>query len=227
MDGSVNFILAKVNSSSYELTMTVDCAVFGFDQNQLKILLVKRTIEPFKDIWMLPGGALQEGMTLESTAKIVLHQLVGVDDVFMEQIKTFSEVTRHLVKRVVTTGFYALVKPENHEISPIGDDVTDVQWIPVEEVENLGFDHFEIMNCALEILKNKVEDYSIFNQLLEEKFTLKELQVLYEFIRGEEVDRRNFRRKLEKKNYIRSTKEKKAGIRGGPELYVFNPNAIE
>ncbi|MFY0686710.1 MAG: NUDIX hydrolase [Cyclobacteriaceae bacterium] len=217
----MNYLPTKVQQGSYELTVTADCAIFGFADGMLKVLLVKRAIEPFKDNWMLPGGALQKGQTLENTASLVLLHLVGVTDVFMQQIGTYSDVDRHPVKRVITTGYYALVKPENHEIVA-REYVSDVKWWSIEEVESLGFDHHKIMQDALRILKDRVEDYSIMGQLLEEKFTLKELQDIYEIIKGESVDRRNFRRKLESLKSLKPTNEKKLGVRGGPDLYKFD-----
>ncbi|MEM7575732.1 MAG: NUDIX domain-containing protein [Bacteroidota bacterium] len=225
MDGPLRQIPTQVKAGSYELTITADCAIFGFAEGQLKILLVKRAIEPFKDFWMLPGGALQEGMTLEGTAENVLLQLVDVTDIYMQQIGTYSDINRHPVKRVITTGYYALVKPENHRMKA-GRYVSEAQWFPVQEVTVLGFDHKRIMDDALSILKERVEDYSIINQLLEEKFTLRELQDLHETIRGEKVDRRNFRRKLESLDYLKATNEKKPGVQGGPNLYVFNRQRI-
>jgi len=225
MEQELNYFKTKVSVNSYEVTMTIDCAIFGYADGQLKILLAKRAIEPFKDQWMLPGGTLQEGMTLEGTAHLVLKHLVDVSDVFISQIGTYSDLGRHPVKRVVTTGYYALVKPENHDIVA-RNYVSEVHWLPVSEVTELGFDHKRILDDALEMLRERVEDYSIINELLEEKFTLKELQDLHETIKGKKVDRRNFRRKLESLNYLRATNEKKPGVQGGPGLYVFNEDVL-
>jgi len=221
----LNYFKTKVSLKSYEVTMTIDCAIFGYADGQLQVLLAKRAIEPFKDRWMLPGGTLQEDLTLEDTAHLVLKHLVDVSDVYISQIGTYSAIGRHPVKRVITTGYYALVKPENHAIVA-RNYVSEVKWVPVAEVEELGFDHQRIFDDALAILRDRVEDYSLINELLEEKFTLKELQDLHEIIKGEKVDRRNFRRKLENLNYVTSTNEKKPGVQGGPSLYVFNDNVL-
>ncbi|MEO0731284.1 MAG: NUDIX domain-containing protein [Bacteroidota bacterium] len=221
----LNYYKTKVSLKSYEVTMTVDCAIFGYADGELKILLAKRAIEPFKDQWMLPGGTLQEDMTLEDTAHLVLKHLVDVSDVYISQIGTYSDVNRHPVKRVVTTGYYALVKPENHAIVA-RNYVSEVMWLPLSQVTELGFDHKRILDDALAILRERVEDYSIVNELLEEKFTLKELQDLHEIIGGKKLDRRNFRRKLENLNYVKATNEKKAGVQGGPSLYVFSDHAL-
>ncbi|MEL7162406.1 MAG: NUDIX hydrolase, partial [Bacteroidota bacterium] len=118
-----------------------------------------------------------------------------------------------------------LVKPENHAIVA-RNYVSEVVWLPVDKVDHLGFDHKRILDDALAILRERVEDYSIVNELLEEKFTLKELQDLHEIIGGKKLDRRNFRRKLENLNYVKPINEKKAGVQGGPSLYVFNDKVL-
>lgn len=228
MDGKVNqkiTIDTRVAQNSFEATHTADCAIFGYSDKGLQILLVKRGIAPFKDYWMLPGGIVQEGQTLESAASMILDTLLGVQNVYVQQIKTYSDVERHPVKRVITTGFYALVKPENHTITP-KKYLTEAVWHPVDQNIKLGFDHNIILPDALTKLRHEALYNHIGLQLLPEKFTLRELQQLYETILGQKLDRRNFRRKINALNLIVDSKEIKNGVQGGPSLFKINPELL-
>lgn len=216
----MNLPNTSVSLSSYECTLTVDCAIFGFQANELKLLLVKRAIEPFKDYWMLPGGIMSEGHTLEESVSNVLFNLIGIDGIHHEQVKVYSEVDRHPVKRVVTVCFYALVKPENHPAIP-KNYVSDVQWFSLDSLPELGFKHVPLVQDALAMLRTNLEQNLIFGELLPEKFTLKELQDLYESIQGGALDRRNFRKRILQTGLITPTNEKKTGVKGGPVLYTL------
>nr|WP_255465520.1 NUDIX domain-containing protein [Marinoscillum sp. 108] len=198
--------------------MTVDCAVFGFQDNELRLLLVKRAIDPFKDQWMLPGGIMDEGHTLEESVNNVLFNLTGIHDVHQEQVKAYSSVDRHPVKRVLTVCFYALIKPENHPVIA-KNYVSDVQWYSLSKLPKLGFDHDQLAVDALHKLRGSLDQNLIFGELLPDKFTLKELQDLYESILDETLDRRNFRKKILQSGLVIPTNEKKIGVKGGPELY--------
>ncbi|SIR11306.1 NUDIX hydrolase [Maribacter ulvicola] len=216
---TVRPISPTIKESSYECSMTVDCAVFGFHENQLKILLVKRSIQPFKNRWLLPGGIMEEGQTLVESVDFVLHQLTGITNLHKQQVKTYSDVNRHPTKRVVTVCYYALVKPENHPVIP-KNHISEVKWHAINEsLPKLAFDHSTLLNDALDALKSNLRDKLIFGELLPEMFTLKELQDLYENILGEELDRRNFRRKIHQMNLLELTGNKKIGVQGGPSLY--------
>lgn len=211
-------INTTVTLSSYECTITADCALFGFQDNELKLLLVKRSIEPFKDYWMLPGGIMGEGQTLEESVNNVLFNLTSIHDVHHEQVKCYSDVNRHPVKRSITVSFYALIKPENHPVIA-KNYVSDVKWFSLESLPQLGFDHNLLVQDALIKLRGNLKQNLIFGELLPEKFTLKELQDLYESILNENLDRRNFRKKILQMELLMPANEKKAGVRGGPELY--------
>ncbi len=207
-----------VSADSYECTIAVECAVFGFQDNELKIMLVKRSIEPFKDHWMLPGGAMGEGKTLTESVNDVLDNLTGIDEIKLEQVAAYSEVDRHPVKRVVSISFYGLIKPENHPVIP-KNYISDIKWFSLKELPILGFDHDIMLEDALEKVRDNLRDHLVFGELLPEKFTLKELQELYENILGESLDRRNFRKKIFQMDILEPTKEKKSGVKGGPILY--------
>lgn len=207
-----------VSLDSYECTIAVECCVFGFQDNALKIMLVKRSIEPFKDYWLLPGGAMEEGKTLSESVYQVLNRLTGMDEMPIEQVASYSEVNRHPIKRVVSVSFYALVKPENHPVIP-KSYISDIKWYALDALPRLGFDHDRLLADALKKLRENLRENLVFGELLPDRFTLKELQELYESILGETLDRRNFRKKILQMDILVPTNEKKVGVKGGPILF--------
>ncbi|MEQ8714876.1 MAG: NUDIX domain-containing protein [Cyclobacteriaceae bacterium] len=207
-----------VSVDSYECTIAVECCVFGFQENELKILLVKRSIEPFKNYWLLPGGAMMEGETLSQSVNRVLNDLTGIEKITHEQVACYSEVDRHPIKRVVSVSFYALVKPENYPVIP-KSYISDVKWYGLDELPKLGFDHDRLLHDGLEKLRGNLREHLVFGELLSDRFTLTELQELYESILNETLDRRNFRKKILQMNILEPTDEKKTGVKGGPVLY--------
>ncbi len=216
----MELINSTVSPNAYESTITTDCAVFGFQDNEVKLLLVKRSIDPFKGSWMLPGGIMGEGQTLEESVNNVLFNLTGIQGIHQNQVKIYSDLDRHPIKRVVTVCYYALVKPENHPIIA-NNYVSDVEWFSIKKLPQLGFDHSKLVADALTELRTNVERNLTFGELLPEKFTLKELQDLFESILGETLDRRNFRKRILQMNLLQPTNEKKVGVKGGPELYLI------
>lgn len=215
-----NKVLTTVELASYECTVTVDCAVFGFQDGELKLLLVKRSLEPFKDYWLLPGGIMDKGQSLNDAAEFVLLNLTGLRKIHIEQVRCYGGLNRHPIKRVVTVCFYALIKPEDHQIIP-KSYISEVRWFNIRKIPSLGFDHNQLVADALKKLQRDMEGEFIFDELLAEKFTLNELQKLYEAILGESLDRRNFRKKILQKEFLVKTEEKKVGAKGGPTLYIF------
>lgn len=215
----MNNLNTTVSNASYESTITTDCAVFGFQNNELKVLLVKRSIDPFKGYWMLPGGIMGQGQTLEEAVDGVLFNLTGIEGIHKNQVRIYSEVERHPVKRVVTVCYYALVKPENHPVIA-KNYVSDVVWHSIKALpDELGFDHARQIQDAWVKLQENLQNNLAFGELLPQKFTLKELQDLFESIVGEVLDRRNFRKKMLNMGLLIPTNEKKVGVKGGPELF--------
>ncbi len=210
--------ISSIDQDSYSCPITVDCAIFGFQDGELQLLLVKRAIEPYKDMWLLPGGAVEEGQSLNEAMDAVLFHLTGIHGIHKEQVKCYGDPGRHPVRRVVTLCYYALIKPENHPVIP-KSYISDFKWFPFSEIPHLAFDHDELVRDAHELLQRNLEEKLLFDELLPEKFTLRELQNLYESILGVSLDRRNFRKKMIQKNLLVNTGEKKPGLRGGPELY--------
>ena len=175
--------------------LTVDCVVFGFDGGELKVLLIQRGLEPFKAQWALPGGFVRVEETLHDAARRELAEETGLQDVFLEQLYTFGEIKRDPRERVVSVAYYALVKLSNHKARAATDAAT-AEWFPVSKLPKLAFDHAGIVAAALARLQGKVRYQPIGFELLPPKFTLSELQHLYEAILGTGLDKRNFRKKV-------------------------------
>lgn len=193
--------------------VTVDCVVFGADvrEESLKVLLIQRDIEPFKGEWALPGGFMREHETLDEAAIRELEEEAGLKDVFLEQLYTFSSPERDPRGRVVSVAYYALVSPEHHE-ALASTDARDAAWFTLDAVPELAFDHREILMTARERLQGKVRYRPIGFELLPEKFTLSELQKLYELILDEKLDKRNFQRKLTRMNILIDTGETQQNV---------------
>ncbi|HEY9153866.1 MAG TPA: NUDIX domain-containing protein, partial [Opitutaceae bacterium] len=175
--------------------LTVDCVVFGFDEGDLKLLLIQRGIEPFAGKWALPGGFVRLEESLEEAALRELQEEAGVSRVYLEQLFTFGDLKRDPRERVVTVAYYALVKLSDHRVKG-ATDARNAAWFSVSDLPRVAFDHDKIIEAALERLKGKVRYEPIGFELLPPKFTLTQLQHLYETILETTLDKRNFRKKI-------------------------------
>lgn len=173
--------------------VTTDCVIFGFDGERLQVLLIERGIEPYKGRWAFPGGFLKMDETAEEGALRELKEETGLEGAFMEQFHTFSAPERDPRERVITIAYYALVKIQ--EVNG-GDDAASARWFPLDEIPSLAFDHDYILRMATQRLREQIHFQPIGFELLPEKFTIKELQLLYEAILGINFDRRNFAKKM-------------------------------
>ena len=183
-------------------SLTVDCVVFGLDkQDQLKVMLIQRNLPPFKDQWALPGGFVQLDESLEEAARRELREETGIENVFLQQLYTFGEVNRDPRSRVVTVAYYALVNLWEYRIEA-ATDASDAAWFPLKQLPPLAFDHDKIVQVALNQLKSKVRLEPIGFELLPKKFTLSQLQKLYEAVLGQQLDKRNFRKKILKMDLL-------------------------
>lgn len=204
-----------------KLLLAVDCIVFGFDGEDLKVLLIKRGFEPEKGKWSLVGGFLQKNEVLEAAATRILNQYTGLDDIFMEQVATFSEIDRDPEERIVSTAYYALINIREH--SQKLSRQFSAQWFSVEEAPPLIFDHQKMVKAALKRLKLKAETEPIGFELLPEKFTMRQLQKLYEAIWNVSLDKRNFINKVHSLDVLEKLDEKdKTSSRKGAFLYRFD-----
>ena len=198
-------------SFSYEYprgALTVDCVVFGFDADDadLQVMLIQRNLPPFKGDWALPGGFVHIDETLDAAARRELREETGITNLYLEQLYTFGALGRDPRERVVTVAYYALVRMSDHEVLA-ATDAADAAWFSVHDVTQLAFDHDEIFTMALDRLRGKVRYAPIGFELLPEKFTLTQLQHVYEAILGQELDKRNFRRKVQKTGLVVETGE--------------------
>lgn len=175
--------------------LTVDCVVFGFDEGDLKVLLVQRGVDPFRGKWALPGGFVHIDETLEEAALRELKEETGIERPFLEQLYTFGDLGRDPRGRVVTVAYYGLVKLTDHRVAA-ATDVSQAAWFAVADIPSLAFDHDAILDVALKRLKGKVRYQPIGFELLPKKFTLSQLQHLYEAILEAPLDKRNFRKKI-------------------------------
>lgn len=175
--------------------LTVDCVVFGFDEGELKVLLIRRALDPFKGWWALPGGFVRVDETLDEAARRELQEEAGLRGVFLEQLYTFSAIERDPRERVISVAYYALVKLASHD-TRAATDAADARWFPISKVPRLAFDHADILATALTRLKGKVRYQPIGFELLPSKFTLSQLQHLYEAVLAVPLDKRNFRKKV-------------------------------
>lgn len=175
--------------------VSVDCVIFGFEKNQLKLLLTKRAIEPYLGKWAFPGGFIQEDETADECALRKLSEEAGLSNIFLEQLYTFSELNRDPRGRVISVAYFALVKPTEYTLEA-GLDIDAVQWFNLKEVADLAFDHQQILSVAVERLKGKIRYQPIGFELLPTQFTLPELHNLYETVLQRSIDRGNFRKKM-------------------------------
>jgi hypothetical protein len=227
--------------------LSVDCVIFGFDANDLNVLLVERTLTDVKDNsivfsdFTLTGNHLLVGEDPDTAAVRILNDLTGLHDIYLEQFHTFGDTGRLLQEKdqlwihslglnipdhVVTTGYFSLIDCTSVEIT--NHQSRNVRWFPVKELPELAFDHAEILRMALDRLRIKVKQEPIAFELLAEKFTLTQVQRLYEAILDKKFDPRNFRKKISQMKYVIPLDEKQTAVRHKPAmLYIFSRDVYE
>lgn len=210
-------------ASQDRILVAVDCIIFGFDGTQLKGLLIKRGFEPEIGKWSLMGGFVQQDESSDEAAIRVLHQLTGMKNIYMEQLFTFSEVNRDTAGRVVSIAYFALINIASYSEQLQSEH--EARWFPLSQTPPLIFDHRDMLLKAQERLRNKVSNHPIGFELLPEKFTLPQLQNLYEAIFETSFDKRNFTRKILSLGILNKLSEKeKETSRKGAFYYVFDKN---
>lgn len=175
--------------------LTVDCVVFGLDEEELKILLIQRDLEPFAGMWALPGGFVNVGESVEDAARRELTEETGVSRIFLEQLYTFGDPQRDPREHVVSVAYYALVRLSNHRIQA-ATDARKAGWFALDDIPKLAFDHQKIFRLAHQRLQTKVRYQPLGFELLPQKFPLRSLQQLYEVVLERPLDKRNFRKKI-------------------------------
>lgn len=208
------------------LRLTVDVVIFTIREEQLQVLLIERGVAPFEGRWALPGGFLLQGESLEEAALRELQEETGVRDVYLEQLYTFGDPTRDPRGRIVTVAYYALIATDRALTA--GTDASAARWFPVSRHPPLAFDHDAILTYALERLRNKLEYTTVGFELLPKKFTLTQLQRVYEMILGRPLDKRNFRRKMELLEILTPLNElSREGNARPAQLYSFSAKRFE
>jgi 8-oxo-dGTP diphosphatase len=206
--------------------VTVDIVIFTVRERTLQVLLVRRGIPPFEGQYAIPGGFLLEGESLGQAAKRELQEETGVHDVFLEQLYSFGDPARDPRGRVVTVAYFALISSERNSLAA-GSDASEARWFPMSELPSLAFDHQQILDYALERLRNKLEYTTVGFQLLPEKFTLGELQSVYETILRRRLDKRNFRRKIALLGVLKPLRDWQRAGRKPARLYRFSSERFE
>ncbi len=220
--------------------VSVDCVIFGFDGERLKVLLIDRgqvlnEVDQSNKVYALPGNLIREDENLDEAAGRVLNELTGLNSIFLEQFGSFGDPDRLQKEhdlawlksiraepdaRVITVAYYSLIRADQYEIHASGF-AKEAYWYDIENLPKLGFDHLEIIEGALRELKFKSKYQPIGFELLPEKFTLGQLQKLYEAILNTELDKRNFRRKILKMSFLVPLKEKQQGVPHKPARYYM------
>ena len=209
--------------------VATDCAVFGFDGQCIKILLIRRGIEPYKDLWALPGGFLRMDETTDQCIRRELYEETSLQPAVIEQLGVFSAIDRDPRERVISVAYYSLVKKSDVRG---GDDASEAQWFPLKALPTLAFDHREILDKALHTLREKIHFEPIGFDLMDSQFTIPDLQRLYESILGVRFDRRNFMKKIVQSGVISECDEciaapspRHAGRT--PKSYTFNKDVYD
>lgn len=206
----------------FKSAFTVDNVIFGFDEGALKVLLIRRGEEPFDKYWALPGYFVRQEEGLEDAAARVLRETTGLEDVYLEQLRTFGEPGRHAFGRVITVAYYSLVKIADFTPQPVGLS-REVSWHALDELKDIAFDHTEIIVAATEALGQSIRHRPVGFELLPPEFTLTQLQHLYEAIWRISLDRRNFRKKILAMDLLVELDRLQEGVAHRPaRLYRFD-----
>jgi len=214
--------IEKISHQDYfNIAVSVDCVIFSYHEKALKVLLIKSDLEEFDGLYSLLGDLVGPGEDLEDAPYRVLQERTGLQDVYLEQVHTFGNVNRHPSGRVVTTAYFSLVNRKSGKLQIMDNDVN---WHPVQDIRRLAFDHKIILDTCLQRLQERVMEHPIVFNLLPEKFSLRELQDLYEAILGVGLDRRNFRKRIIAKDWLVDLNQMEEDVPHRPgKLYKLRP----
>ena len=211
-------------SANPKFHVAIDCIIFGFNEGELNLLLLKRNFQPAMGEWSLMGGFVQENESIDDAAKRVLHELTGLDNIYMEQVGSFGAIDRDPGDRVISIAYYALININGYDKELVQQH--NASWININDLPDLIFDHPQMVEQARSLMQQKASVEPIVFNLLPDLFTLSQLQSLYEAIYGETIDKRNFRKRIADMDYIEKTdKIDKTGSKRGAALYRFNAKA--
>ena len=208
-----------------KIALSVDCVIFGFDENKLKVLLIRSDLKKYSGKWSLLGDLVLPKEDLNASAYRILKDRTGLSDVYLEQVHTFGSVNRHPAGRVVTVTYCSLINVQHHKINILDNEL---HWHDVNNVTDLAFDHQQIFDNCLAQLQKRVQEHPLGFNLLPKKFSLRELQNLYEAILNLKMDRRNFRKKFFAMDLLIDLKEMEHDVPHRPgKLYKFNYEKFE
>ena len=216
---SLQVIQSEVENSN-RIALSVDCIIFGFDEQKLKVLLIRSDLKKYSGKWSLLGDLVFPSEDLDAAAYRILKQRTGLSDVYMEQVSTFGTVSRHPAGRVVTVAYCSLINVQHHKLNILDNEL---HWHDVKNVTDLAFDHQQIFDTCLKQLQKRVQEHPLGFNLLPKKFSLRDLQNLYEAILDVTLDRRNFRKKFFSMDLLIDLDEMEQDVPHRPgKLYKFN-----
>jgi 8-oxo-dGTP diphosphatase len=208
-----------------KVAISIDCVIFGFDENKLKVLLIRSDMKKFQSKWSLLGDLLDPNEDIDRSAYRILEKRTGMDDLYLEQVHTFGKVNRHPGGRVVTIAYYSLINIGHHKLKILDNEL---HWHDIEAVKDLAFDHQEIFETSYKQLQRRIQEHPLGFSLLPNKFSLRELQNLYEAILGIKLDRRNFRKKFFAMDFLIDLNEIEINVPHRPgKLYRFDYEKYE
>ncbi|MEY3433123.1 MAG: hypothetical protein RL131_1059 [Bacteroidota bacterium] len=213
------------SAMEFTFALSVDCVIFGYDMGVLKVLLIESDHPNYKGEWSLLGDVVRKDEDLDEASYRVLRERTGLSNMFLDQVKTFGAVERHPAGRVVTTAYLSLINVKDHQLKTMDNAL---HWHTVSDIKTLAFDHKKILDVCLVALQRKIQEEPIIFNLLEKKFSLRDLQLVFEQILGMEFDRRNFRKKLFTTGLLTDEQEMEKQVRHRPgKLYSFNQKVYE
>jgi len=214
--------LEKISHLDYfNIAISVDCVIFCYDEKELKVLLIKSDLKEFSGLYSLLGDLVRPDEDLDSASYRILQERTGLEDVYLEQVHTFGSINRHPSGRVITTAYYSLIDVKHHKLKLNNNEL---QWHAVKDIKRLAFDHKPIVDTCLNRLREQVMEHPVIFNLLPEKFSLRELQELYQAILDIDLDRRNFRKKIAIKDWLLDLNEMEEDVPHRPgKLYKLKP----
>lgn len=221
---TLQVIQSEVENSN-RIALSVDCIIFGFDEAKLKVLLIRSDLKKFAGKWSLLGDLVFPKEDLDAAAYRILKQRTGLSDVYLEQVSTFGTVNRHPAGRVVTVAYCSLINVQHHKLNILDNEL---HWHDIKNVTDLAFDHQQIFDTCLKQLQKRVQEHPLGFNLLPKKFSLRDLQNLYEAILDIKMDRRNFRKKFFSMDFLIDLDEMEQDVPHRPgKLYKFNYEKYE
>ncbi len=226
MDKMVRLKTAEAEKIShldyFNIAISVDCVIFGYEEKELKVLLIKSDLQEFAGLYSLLGDLIGPDEEMDTASYRILKERTGMDDVYLEQVHAFGSINRHPSGRVITIAYYSLIDIKHHKLQV---NRNELHWHSIKDVKKLAFDHKIILDTCLLRLRDQIMDHPVIFNLLPEKFSLRELQELYQAILGLELDRRNFRKKISLKEWLVDIDEMEEDVPHRPgKLYKLKTN---